>query len=241
MAPSTTPDVQDRTRFAATCWTLVAAASGEDPAQARAALLQLCLRYWYPVYTFLRRCGHAPVVAEDMSSAFFEDLLSSQSGMPTTLGRFRDHLLNRLHAFLSTDWRETPASPPMISDRPDALALERRHREDADAGAPQDAFHRSYALELIATAHRRLHDEAVQVGREAMFHALVPYLAADPPAGALEPLAQRLSLRPVILAIALKRLRQRFQELVEEELAQTVLDDADLARERGELLLAAMR
>lgn len=234
---SATP-IQGPTLFADTCWTLVAASSDGISEQARSALLQLSLRYWYPVYTYLRHCGHAPIIAEDITSAFFEEMLSTPPGTPAMVGRFRDHLLVRLHAFLSTDWRETMAREPVFTNKPDALTLERRHREDADPRAPQDAFHRSYALELIAAAHHRLHQEAIHVGHDAMFHDLAPYLATAPPAGRLDSIAQQLGMRPMILAIALKRLRQRFQELVEEELAQTVLDNACMENERAELLAA---
>lgn len=226
-------------RFADTRWTLVGAAAGSDPARARSALLGLCLQYWYPVYAYLRRCGHGPVVAEDIASAFFEDLLQSRLSPTTDSGRsrFRDFLLDSLHRFLATDWRETgaPQASGVIA-RPDVEALERRHRSEDEAATPQQAFHRSYALELIAGAHRRLYMEAAHAGREAMFEALAPLLGTPVEPGTLEPLARQLSTRPMVLAIALKRLRQRFQELVGEELAQTVSDDAALVREREELL-----
>ena len=48
------------------------AASGED---ARDALTQLCESYWYPLYAFVRRRGHGPHDAQDLTQAFFEKLL----------------------------------------------------------------------------------------------------------------------------------------------------------------------
>ena len=45
-------------RFANTRWSLVAALDNDGGATL-APLLELCLRNWYPVYAYLRRCGHA--------------------------------------------------------------------------------------------------------------------------------------------------------------------------------------
>ncbi len=226
-------------RFAATRWTLVGRAGGADPARARSSLLELCLQYWYPVYTYLRRCSHPPAVADDITAAFFEDLLHARAPLsgarewPT----FREYLLDSLHRFLSTDWRRDAApADAEISMRPDVAELERRHRDETEAMSPQQAFQRSYALALIAGAHRRLRMEAAHAGREAMFEALAPLLGTQPEAGTLEPLARELATRPLVLAIALKRLRQRFQELVEQELAHTVTGAEAMARERSELL-----
>ena len=50
-------------RFATTRWSLVAALADQDQAVARASLVTLCLRYWYPVHAYLRRSGHEPAAA----------------------------------------------------------------------------------------------------------------------------------------------------------------------------------
>ncbi len=58
-----------------------------------------------------------------------------------------------------------------------------------------------------------------------------------------EALAQRLNSRPLALVVALKRLRQRFRELVGEELVDTVTSAEELATEQSALhsVLAQMR
>jgi hypothetical protein len=45
--------------FANTRWSLVAALRA-DVDGGHKPLLELCLHNWYPVYSYLRRCGHAP-------------------------------------------------------------------------------------------------------------------------------------------------------------------------------------
>jgi RNA polymerase sigma-70 factor (ECF subfamily) len=46
-------------QLATTQWSLVVAAGNRDHADADAALKVLCQHYWYPVYAFVRRRGHA--------------------------------------------------------------------------------------------------------------------------------------------------------------------------------------
>ena len=48
------------------------------PRVAGAALATLCQRYWYPLYAFVRRLGHQPADAQDLTQAFFARLLEKQ-------------------------------------------------------------------------------------------------------------------------------------------------------------------
>src|SRR5437763_16173791 len=57
-------------RFQTTNWSLVFAAGGSPD-----ALNDLCARYWSPVYAYVRRCGHDPADAEDLTQAFFSRML----------------------------------------------------------------------------------------------------------------------------------------------------------------------
>src|SRR5438045_9049526 len=55
--------------FATTQWSLVLHARG-DSAGARTALARLCEAYWYPLYGFVRRHGHPPHDAQDLTQDF---------------------------------------------------------------------------------------------------------------------------------------------------------------------------
>ena len=59
--------------------------------------------------------------------------------------------------------------------------------------------------------------------------------ASEPVAGQYEDISKQLNTPPLVLAIAVKRLRQRFRELAEDELMETVASPADLATEREAL------
>ena len=130
-------------QFADTRWTLVGMAVGGDRALAQRALRELCLQYWYPVYAYLRRCGHAPALAEDIATAYFQDLLHSRLPLAAAPAhtRFRDFLLDSLHDFLTTDWRQKDAAHEAAEmlRGPTVEQLEARHRYSSAAAANGEA------------------------------------------------------------------------------------------------------
>lgn len=228
--------------FATTRWSLVAAAGGE----ARAPLTELCLRYWYPVFAYARRCGHPPEVAQAITQAFFHHLVGERlrhvgADRPP---RFREWLLAELARFVAHEWHGQSIAQPsaeLLAPIPAEL-LERRHRAEGAAPVSADAgFRRSFALEVLGRALNRLRREATQAGREAMFEALEPYLTSEPPPGQYEVISGTLGTRPLALVVALKRLRQRFRELADEELAETVTSGEELEAERAALHTALRR
>lgn len=223
--------------FRETRWSLVAAARGQE--NARDALAALCRDYWYPVYAYVRRSGHAPEAAYDACSAFFARVPAAlRRGDPRRHGRFREFLLRELTRFLATDWRgargdgEPTPSPDASPDE-----LESRHRREIErGGTPSEGFERGFALEVLARALRRLREEAAAAGRLALFDQLEPYLGRDPAPGEYDLIERGTALRPLAAVVAIRRLRQRYRERVEAELAQTVASDADLEAERETLL-----
>ena len=75
--------------FPTTLWTVVLHAGRDEPEQARAALAQLCQAYWYPLYSFVRRRGYSPHEAEDLTQAFFAQLLEKR-GLEASIGSWGD-------------------------------------------------------------------------------------------------------------------------------------------------------
>ena len=235
--------------FQATRWSLVAALDPDQDtleqhaAPARQRLLELCLRYWYPVYLYLRRSGHSAEAAQVLAANFFDALLQRRGSGASRGhdGRFRTFLLVELHRFLAEGAmaaRDGSTIAPLEPDlpTPPVAQLEARRQREGDAGgSPELALRRGFALEVIAQAMRRIEDEARQAGRLPMFSALQPYLASDPVPGIYADLAQRQDVSPLFLTLALKRLRERFRELVDDEIAQTVASATALEEERRSL------
>ena len=227
--------------FANTRWSLVAALDRQGSG-ALTPLLELCLRNWYPVYAYLRRCGHAPETAQAMTRAFFDHLLNRGTVHPDgeRFGRFREYLLAELHAFLSGERAPLSANAPQPPL--DLESLEARQRQDSvHAGSPEQALRRGFALEIIGQALKRLRGEARDARRLPMFETLERYLTSEPRPGEFESIADAMSARPLFVVMAVKRLRQRFTELIDEELGDTVLSPEQLLAERTALYEAMAR
>jgi RNA polymerase sigma-70 factor (ECF subfamily) len=232
-----------RQNFEHTQWSLAMRNDAPQAVDAHEALVRLCLRYWYPIYAYLRRFGHGPASAQDITRSFLQHLFRHfrDSGMAVAQGRFRQYLLARLRAFLVSNSHVSPAGEviaELIDPPPDLEA--RNQRDNASAQSPEQAYQQSFALELLARASGRLREEAGQTGRLDMYDALEPFLAADPSPAENEELARRLGTRTVTIAVAIRRLRQRFREVIDTELADTVASADELQAEQ-QALYAVLR
>lgn len=228
-----------RRQFENTHWSMAMRSDIPQAVDARAALVELCLRYWYPVYAYLRRFGHGPESAQDIAHGFLQHLFRHFRDGETrrTQGRFRHYLLERLRSFIASGEHGGAAGEVIaeLAEPPPDLEL-RNRRDNANARSPEQAYQQSFALELLARAISRLREEATQTGHLDMFEALEGFLAADPSAAECERAAQRLQVRTVVVMVALKRMRQRFRELIDMELADTVASAEELMAEQQALL-----
>src|SRR6059058_4056271 len=92
-------------RFATTHWSVVLQAGRVESPQAGQALERLCRAYWYPLYAYVRRKGHAVADAEDLTQEFFARLLEDKLvGQYRREGKFRSFLLASLEHFLAKEW-----------------------------------------------------------------------------------------------------------------------------------------
>jgi len=222
-------------RFATTRWSMVMRRATLESGNARDALGELARRYWYPVFVYMRRCGHAPAAAENLARVFLQQLLvaAPEHAGNTEQGPYRSYLLTRLYAFLASDSHEAADTALEVP-----ADLEARYRQDRlDLLSPEQSYQRAFALQVLTSTLRRLGNEARQTGHAAMYELLEPFLARDVAPGEFEFVAARLHCRPLTVVVALKRLRQRFAELAAEELVDTVTCAADLASEQAALLV----
>src|SRR6187402_2994549 len=89
-------------QFNTTHWSLVLLAGDLQAPQADAALDKLCAAYWPPLYAYVRRSGHSPEDAQDLTQEFFARLLEKQwmNAAEPSRGHFRTFLLVALKRFL---------------------------------------------------------------------------------------------------------------------------------------------
>src|SRR5437868_8435622 len=104
-----TPGTGEGSVFATTHWSVVLAAGDPASPQATAALETLCRAYWYPLYAYVRRSGHSPQDAEDLTQEFFSRLLEKNSFAQAARerGRFRSFLLTSLNNFLTNEYHRS--------------------------------------------------------------------------------------------------------------------------------------
>ena len=69
------------------------------------AIAELCKTYWYPIYAFVRRHGHGPDEAQDLTQGFFLHLLEHEAltHVDPLKGKFCSFLLASLQNYLSDE------------------------------------------------------------------------------------------------------------------------------------------
>ena len=244
-APDSPPPAPAGTRaqFAETHWSLVLHAQrGGDSARAGDALASLCQTYWYPLYAFVRRQGHSPHDAQDLTQEFFARLLARNflGDADPAKGRFRSFLLGTLKHFLSDEWDRARAQKRGGGQQPislDAESAETRYQlEPADESSAEKIYERRWALALLDQVLKRLRDEFTRDGKEHVFDELKSALT-----GGKVPypeIAARLDMKESAVRTAIHRLRTRYRDIVRAEIAETVASPAEVDAEMQHLFAA---
>jgi RNA polymerase sigma-70 factor (ECF subfamily) len=223
-------------RFATTHWSMVVSAGGSRSPEASEALATLCESYWFPLYAFVRRAGHSAEDARDLTQEFFVRLLDKRflAAADREKGRFRTFLLTAVKRFLANEYDRARALKRGGGQR--ILSLEgpepeaRYRREPADTLTPERVFERQWALTLLEQVLARLQAEMTADGKAALFDALKAHLTGDGATG-YATTAGRLGTTEGAVKVAAYRLRQRYRELLREEIAQTVAGPDEIEEE----------
>lgn len=234
-----------RRRFATTRWSIVLAAVGKaQPAASERALAELCTEYWYPLYAFVRRKGHDPEDAQDLTQAFFARLLEKRSlaAADPSRGRFRTFLLSSLQNFLASEWRRASAvkrGGRMEIIPVDFQSAEERYRADPSQElTPETAYERRWALGVLEAALAAVGSEYESSGRLEIFDALKERLGGDADALPYPELAVRLGQTEQGLRQAASRLRRRLRDRLRALIAETVGSEQEVDDELRHLFSA---
>jgi RNA polymerase sigma-70 factor (ECF subfamily) len=228
--------------FPTTRWTLILASREGDGAR-RAALESLLAIYWKPAYFYLRRRGLAVEAAEDAVQGFFLQLLERDflPRLDPARGRFRSYLLTALDHYLASQRERETAQKRGGGARlvPIDLALAERELEAAPAGA-QVAYEREWALGVMERAVKRLRQEYEQGRRQGPAEVYLRFFSFESaePVPSYAEAAARVGLTASQFKAALHRARQRFRELLREEVGGTLQDATQADGEIGELVRA---
>jgi RNA polymerase sigma factor (sigma-70 family) len=233
-------------RFPTTRWSRVALAADPAGDDARQALAELCGAYWYPVYAFVRRKGHDPEAALDLTQAYFARLLQrgTVAAADRDRGRFRSFLMAVCSDFLA-DRRDHDNARKRGGDRVvvslDVAQAEGRFaREPAHELTPERIFDRNWAVTLLGRVLDLLRCEYNEAGRAETYEVLSVVLTEGPRAVPYATIAGRLGMSEGAVRVAVHRLRRRYGDLLRAEIAATVKDPAEVDDEIR-ALFAALR
>jgi len=232
-------------RFVTTQWNVILSAANTGAAQID-ALEQLCRAYWYPLYAYVRRRGHGPEDAQDLTQEFFARLLEKNwlADIEPAGGRFRSFLLTAMNGFLANEYDRSRAAKrgggKQIISLDQDRAEERYLNEPATDETPERIFERRWALTVLDQALARLRNEYETAEKSRQFDLLNPFLSREAGEGEYASVAKQLGFGAGAIGVAVHRLRQRYRESVRQEIANT-LADATRVDEEMRHLFAALR
>ena len=218
--------------FATTHWTVVLAAGQRHTPQADGALEELCKTYWFPLYAYVRRRGHAKADAEDLVQTFFAKLLEKNflANLDSEKGKFRAFLLAALKHFLANEWDKSQAQKRGGGAAHFSLDWQTADTKFQVAAtnepSPDKAFDREWALALLAKVIERLQKECAADGKGKLFEQLKTFLIDGGGDSAQAEVAKSIGMEEGAVRVAIHRLRKRYRVLLRDEIAHTLSDDA---------------
>lgn len=230
--------------FQSTHWSVVLQAQENFSDEGAAALAKLCENYWYPLYAYVRRKGHSPDDAMDLTQEFFGRLLAKNYLLQADRqkGKFRSFLLAHLEHFLAKEWtrahrQKRGGGQALLSL--DAQNAETRYAfEPPDKTTPAELFERRWALALLEQTMILLRNDYQDAGRGLLFQECKGLLSGDPLDASYADLAAKLAMSEGALKVAIHRMRKRYGELLREQIGLTVANPAHVDEELRSLFAA---
>jgi DNA-directed RNA polymerase specialized sigma24 family protein len=231
-AMRTFPAVPPTTSFPATLWTQVMELqSTADPARREKLLGEFWLAYYYPLYAYVRRCGHDLHEAEDLTQSFFlQHFVERRGNLMTHVDRGKGKLRSLLLAGMQNvlnDWRKHQhavkrgGGAELLSF--DAMDAEERYRrEPHDTSSPEAIYHRQFAKDFVAKVTEALRDDFISRGKLPEYEALRPYLLAEGNAEAYAAAGAGVGVTLGNFKVMVHRLRKRYREIFRGEVAKTL-------------------
>ncbi len=228
--------------FRTTHWSIVLAARNQGfPQAAQEALARLCHIYWYPIYAFIRRRGHDPHEAQDLTQDFFVHVLEDEilKSVDPVKGKFRSFLLVSVKNFLAKAWNRQQTAKrggrfTFVSW--DAESAESCYQQEpAHDLTPEKIFEQTWAAVLLNEVRKKLCLEYAAEGKGGLFEAVEGCLAGEK-AGPYAEMASRLGMKEGAIKMAVLRMRKRYRELLRSEVAHSVGRPDEVEEELRDLL-----
>jgi RNA polymerase sigma factor (sigma-70 family) len=227
--------------FTTTHWSVVLQAQGQSAA-AQEALEKLCRTYWRPIYGFVQRQGVKPEEAKDLTQGFFAMLLERRdlNAVRQEKGRLRSYLLTSLKHFLTNEHNRAMAikrgAGQQLISLEDLRERERTGFEPTATLPADQIYERRWALSVLDHVMARLGDEYRAAGNIQLFDRLQKSLTDEPDCPSPANTAREFGMTESAVRQASYRLRQRYRQLLREEVAHTVMAPADIDDELRHLV-----
>ncbi|WP_414661387.1 RNA polymerase sigma factor [Horticoccus sp. 23ND18S-11] len=217
-------------------------AGGSTSADSAAALEQLCRAYWYPLYFHARGRGLSPHDAEDLIQSFFAFLLEKAviARADRERGRFRTFLLSALENFHANARARAGSlkrgGGTVIVSFDEFQAEARYQHEPSTTLTPERLFDQKWAASLLEQVLQILRQEYTAAGKGPLFDDLRSVLWGGRGEASHADLARKLGSTEGAVRVAVHRLRLRFKECLQAEVAHTVVNPDDVNDELRHLL-----
>jgi DNA-directed RNA polymerase specialized sigma24 family protein len=230
--------------FPSTQWSRVVVAADLATPDARSALAELCAAYWYPIYAFIRRKGNDAEKSLDLTQSYFQRLLEKGvlAAADRRKGRFRSFLRADCEHFLIDQHRsekELERGGGVALLPIDAQNAEGRYLfEPADSMTPDKLFDHAWAVTLLDGVLELLAAKYAESGRSDLFAHLKIVLTEGKGAVPSATLADRLGKSEEAVNTAIHRLRKDYRAILQEQIAATLDDPAQVDDEIRDLFEA---
>jgi RNA polymerase sigma factor (sigma-70 family) len=184
--------------------------------------------YWYPLYVYVRRRVPDVSEAQDLTQAFFAELLEKNhvGSAKRDRGRFRTFLLTSFKHFLSKEWEKAKSQKRGGERAPISLDFQSADSsfsiEPAAGLTAEQFFDQQWAIALLSQIMERLEADYRQSGKAKHFEELKGFLIGDHAGSTYSQSAVILNMTEPAARKAGSRMRKRYGELLREEIAQTV-------------------
>jgi len=217
--------------FPATQWTLLAKATVSGDQEGRAALNELCTKYWDPVFAFTLAVGWGREDAEDLSQQFFVYVMDRGliHQADRDRGTFRAFLKTVLRRFLSDEVDRRKAlkrgggAAHLPLDSPDVDVSEESNLELE--------FDRNWARTTMDIALAGVMDECVARRGEETSSVLRPMLGGEGQVLKYEAAAEQMGLSLAAFKSEVREWRLRLRDSLRAEVLRTVSAPHELDRE----------
>jgi RNA polymerase sigma factor (sigma-70 family) len=229
--------------FTTTHWSMVLEAQGGSAA-AQEALKNLCRTYWRPIYAFVRREGVRREDAKDITQGFFALILERKDfqSVRQEKGRLRSFLLASLKHFMANERRDartikrgggrTLIPLDWIGDD-DTTEFDRSDILSADL-----LYDRRWAFTVLDRVFARLREESQRSLNPPLLQRLNTLLSDEPERPSQAEIAREFGMTENAVKQAFHRLRQRYRQMLREEVAHTVATPAEIEDELRHLIAA---